>query len=127
MSAARRVRAALWASAVLNALGAVVFLEPALGTQSRLLPVSPPPIFAAQLAWMIALFGGAYVWMARQPVIPKPLIVVGALGKLGFFMLFAVYAALGHVPAQSAAQALPDLLLAVVFLDWARRPGAARV
>ena len=87
-----------------------------------MLPVASSPYLAAQLVFTIALFGFVYAWLALQPQIHRPLVVVGAIGKLGFFVLTAVYAGAGHVSAAAAFNATPDLVLAVIFLWWARVP-----
>ena len=121
----RVIRAALWASVPLNALGVAVFLPEALGRPSALLPVHLPRFYAAQIMLIIGLFGFVYGWLARQPRIDRPLVVVGALGKLGFFLLFVLYAAAGDLPWSAAAQASPDLILATAYLWWASRPLAA--
>lgn len=116
----RIIRIALWSTVALNAVGAVIFGIPALGATSALLPVEAPRFFAAQLGFVIALFCGVYAWLALQPQVNRALVVVGALGKLGFFGLTLVYAVAGDVPVRMAANATPDLLLAMVFLWWAR-------
>lgn len=79
------IRTALWVSVGLNLLGIAVFLPAAMGRDSALQPIPGPPFYAAQMALVIGLFCGVYAWLARQPVINRPLLVVGALGKLGFF------------------------------------------
>jgi hypothetical protein len=116
----RIIRAALWASVALNTLGVVVFGLPALGHATPLLPVEVPPFFAAQIAFTIALFGGVYAWLARRPRIDRPLVIVGGLGKLGFFTLSVLYAITGTIPAAMAVNATPDLVFAAMFLWWAR-------
>lgn len=116
----RIVRGALWASVGLNALGVCVFAPLAVGRASPLLPIAATPFLAAQVGFVIALFGGVYAWLACQPAVHRPLLVVGGLGKLGFFGLAVAYAIAGHVPVRVAISALPDLALACVFL-WAAR------
>ena len=125
MSRDRVIRVALWSSVVLNVLGVAVFLPAALGLPSSLLPVAAPRFYAGQVGITIALFAGVYAWLARQVAISRPLVVVGALGKLGFFLLFVAYWAAGDLPLGAVLQATPDLLLATVFLSWAfgRRAG----
>lgn len=112
----RVLRAALWTSVALNALGVVVFAPLAVGRASPLLPVPLSPFLAGQLGFVIALFGGVYCWLALQSTIDPPLLVVGGLGKLGFFVLAVGYAVAGAVPAQVAISALPDVVLGVLFL-----------
>ncbi|MGE0816810.1 MAG: hypothetical protein AB7O28_20280 [Vicinamibacterales bacterium] len=113
------IRLALWAAAGVNAAGAALFGWIAVGGRTGLVPVPPQPFYAAQLALVIALFGGVYAWLARRQPIDRPLLVVGALGKLGFFALTATYAAAGHLPATMAVSATPDLVLGAGFLLWA--------
>ena len=121
MTQANRVlRAALWVSVAVNAIGVVVFAPLAVGRPSPLLPVPLSPFLAGQVGFVIALFGGVYFWLARQPMVHRPLLVVGGLGKLGFFALAVAYAAAGVIPARVAISAVPDLLLGAVFL-WAVR------
>jgi hypothetical protein len=119
MTPDRVIRSALWASVGLNLLGIVVFLPAALGNAAPLLPTPAPRFYAAQIGLTIALFCGVYAWLARQTQINRALVVVGALGKLGFFLLFCVYAALGDFGWKNAANATPDLILATIFLWWA--------
>lgn len=117
----RIIRSALWATVALNAVGVAVFAPPALGYHSAWLPVEVPRYFAAQVGFIILLFGGVYAWLAMQPRINRPLVVVGGLGKLGFFGITLVYAIAGDVPAAMALNATPDLVLAAIFLWWASR------
>lgn len=119
MARDRVIRAALWSSVALNLLGVAVFLPAALGLPSALLPIPAPRFYAGQVGLTIALFCGVYAWLARQAVINRPLVVVGALGKLGFFLLFVAYWAAGDVPLIAVMQATPDLVLAAAFLWWA--------
>jgi uncharacterized membrane protein YfcA len=120
MSRDRLVRAALWAAVVLNAIGVLIFAPPALGFASDQLPIPAPRFYAGQVALTIALFGGVFFWLARQRQINRALVVVGALGKLGFFGLAVGYWAVGDLPPSAVPQATPDLVLALVFLWWAR-------
>lgn len=120
MNRLRVLRLALWASAAINALGVSVFAPLALGRTSPLLPVPPSPFLAGQVTLVIALFGAVYFWLARQPTPHRPLVLVGGVGKIGFFSLSVAYAAAGVVPLHVAIHALPDLLLGATFL-WAVR------
>ena len=122
----RVMRGALRAAALVNLLGVVVFGLAAVGRPSTLLPLAVPPFYAAQLALVIAIFGGAYAWLARQPRIDVPLVVVGAMGKAGFFGLALVYWALGDLPVRAMSSAMPDLVLALVFCWWLHSPPTLR-
>lgn len=113
------IRGALWGTVALNLLGVAVFLPAAMGRPSALLPIAGPPYYIAQVALVIGLFCGVYAWLACQRTINRPLLIVGALGKLGFFLLAVVYAATGDIPSKVASQSSPDLLFAIIFLWWA--------
>lgn len=124
MSRDQVLRVALWTTVVLNAIGCAAFAFPALGYTSPLRPITAPRFLAAQIAFTIALFGCVYAWLAVQQRINRALIVVGGLGKLGFFGFTLVYALAGDIPASMAVSALPDLALAALFLSWARAGGS---
>ncbi|MEO7996335.1 MAG: hypothetical protein ABI852_02760 [Gemmatimonadaceae bacterium] len=113
------IRSALWATVALNLLGVAVFLPAAMGRPSALLPIPGPPYYIAQVALVIGLFCGVYAWLASQRVINRPLLIVGALGKLGFFLLAVIFAASGDIPSKVVPQSSPDLLFAIIFLWWA--------
>ncbi len=118
MTRDRVIRTALWATVALNALGVFVFAPLALGHLSPLMPIAVPRYFAAQIGVTIALFGGVYAWLAMQREINRPLVVVGGLGKLGFYTLTLVYALAGDLPMSMALNATPDLVFASLFLWW---------
>lgn len=69
---------------------------------------------------MIALFGAAYAWLARQPTLNRPVVAVGAAGKLGFFGMAIAYWAAGDLPAVAVLQAMPDRVLGLTFVWWLR-------
>jgi hypothetical protein len=120
MSRDRVLRIALWATVALNLLGVIVFALPAFGYPSPLLPIAVPPYLAAQIGYTIALFAGVYAWLARQQEFNRALVVVGGLGKLGFFTITVAYVLSGALPVGMAWNATPDLLFAGIFLWWAR-------
>lgn len=115
----RIIRRALWGSVALNLLGVLVFLPAALGRSAPMIPIQAPRYFAAQIGFTIALFGVVYAWLARQPVIPRSLVVTGGAGKLGFFTLNVIYWLSGDLPFSMAWQSTPDLVFASIFFWWA--------
>lgn len=121
----RILRVALWLTVALNALGAVIFGQVAIGGSSAFLPVAVSRFAAGQIAWVIALFGFVYGWQAMAPRINRGVIATGGLGKLGFFLLTVAYWLAGDVPGQMAANATPDLLFGVLFLSYARGDSTA--
>ena len=115
----RVLRVSLWATVLINLLGVYIFALPAFGMPSALVPLSPQPYYAAQVAYTIALFCGVYAWLALQRRINRPLVIVGALGKLGFFTLAVAYWLAGDLTADIPLKATPDLVLGLIFLWWA--------
>jgi hypothetical protein len=115
MSGAAATRVALWASVALNLFGAWLFLTPAVGGSSSMLPLDPPPFYAAQIGMVILIFAGAYAWLASRRPIDRPLLTVGAAGKIGFFTVSAAFWAAGDLTFEQAAQATPDLVLGSIF------------
>jgi len=114
----RLLRIALWASVPLNLLGAALFVGASAGRPSPLLPLPVPPFYAAQMALVIGVFSGVYAWLALQPVIFRPLLLVATVGKLGFFSLFVLFWILGDLTFPSVLRASPDLFLGLVFFWW---------
>ena len=120
MSRDRIMRTALWAAFVLNSIGLVVFVPPAIGFTGLGLPLAAPRYYLAQVAFKIAMFGGVYAWLATRPTIDRPLVALGAIGKVGFFVLALIYALVGDLPMSAIPQAAPDLVFAAIFLWWLR-------
>jgi hypothetical protein len=122
------LRRALWVSVVYNFGGALLFAFPSssLG-QFAGLPTPVPPIYSALLAFFVALFGGAYAWLARQPDINRPLVALAAIGKAGVFAVIFVFWLLGEAPGRGVLGAIGDLILAGIFAWWllGAQPSAA--
>ncbi len=108
----RAIRIGLWVSVLMSAMAVVVFVPLALSQESSLVPVAPPRHVVAQQIVGIAVFGGAFAWLARQTVINRALVAVGGLGKLGYFFTTAAYWLAGDLPfAMVGSAVVPDLLL----------------
>lgn len=67
----RVIRIALWASAVLNLFGLVVFVPAAAGAPSPFLPLPAPPFYAVPKAAPDLIFALIFLWWARTPA-PQP-------------------------------------------------------
>jgi hypothetical protein len=120
MSRDRIIRTALWASVALNLVGVALFAPAAIGLTSQLMSIPTPRFWAAQVGVTLALFAGVYAWLAMRREIDRPLLVVGALGKLAFFGLVVAYWLVGDLPGPVVPQATPDLVLGGIFLWWLR-------
>lgn len=112
------MRAALWIGAAFNfGAAAMVAFPDTVGSFSGL-PGTGPLFYRWMLVLFVALFGGAYAWLALQPEISRPLVALAALGKTGVFMVAVVCLLLGDIPLQSLPPAVCDLAFALVFAWW---------
>jgi hypothetical protein len=82
------------------------------------MPSDVPPIYASLVALFVALFGGAYGWLAMQPQIDRPLVAFGAIGKAGAFATFVALWLLGRFSGLGVISGSGDLILAAIFAWW---------
>lgn len=114
------MRAVLWIGAAFNFCAAAMVAFPeTLGVFSGL-PGTGPLFYRWMLVLFVALFGGAYAWLALQQQITRPLVAMAALGKTGVFIVALVCWILGDIPLQSLPPAVCDLAFALVFAWWLR-------
>jgi hypothetical protein len=73
------------------------------------------------LAFFSLLFGGAYVWLARQPKIDRPLVAFSAIGKAGSFVVIFILWLFGEVSWRSVLGDIGDLIFAGLFAWWLLR------
>jgi hypothetical protein len=120
------MRAALWATAVYNLGGAILFAFPgsALG-QLAGLPASAPISYRALLATFALLFGGMYAWLACQPVIHRPMVAFSAIGKAAVFGVVIALCVSGEAPWRTVLGALGDAGFAAYFAYWLRSSAIA--
>jgi hypothetical protein len=111
----------LWATAVFNLGGGLLFVFPesAVG-QLAGMPLPAPRPYTILLAFFVLLFGGAYAWLALQKTIDRPLVAFAAIGKAGAFTIFFAFWLLGDLPVRSVLAATGDLIFAGLFLYWLR-------
>ncbi|HET7040308.1 MAG TPA: hypothetical protein VFH97_10515 [Gemmatimonadales bacterium] len=121
------MRGALWTAALLNLVGIAALLSPnVVGAMAGGLPQPAPGFYTTQLALVLALFAGAYAWLARRPVIDRPLVVMGMLGRAGFYAVSTAWWRLGELPGRTLLSLSPDLVLAAVFAWWLWGPRQPR-
>jgi hypothetical protein len=114
------IRKTVWATVPFNFVGALTFGIPH-SFPGRLLQMPPAPaIFTWNLGFLIALFGLAYAWIALQPRINRPLLTLGAIGKIGVFVVAAVLYSLGQVALLLVLAVAGDLLFGAIWLIWLR-------
>lgn len=127
MTGERVLRVTLAASAPFNfvAAAALAFPTSSLAKMSGGEGVAVPPLYAYVLAYLVALFGVVYGWMAVQRVIYRPLVAISAVGKAGVFVIAAALWAAGDVSWKTVGVASGDLTFAAIWTWWLVRTAAA--
>jgi hypothetical protein len=112
------MRRALRATCALNLGASLLFLFPdSLGRLAGF-PGPASALHSVFLAFLVALFGATYGWLARQPRIDRPLVAFCAIGKTGFFTVAFACWLLGALPGRGAFTASGDLVFAGIFAWW---------
>jgi len=112
------MRRTLWASAIFNLGGAVMFAFPASVGRLAALPVPVPTVYSVLLALFVTLFGGAYAWLASQARIDRPMVAFSAIGKASAFAATAACWLAGEAPGLAVLAITGDLVFAAVFTWW---------
>jgi hypothetical protein len=113
------IRRVLWATAVFNLGGALLFAFPgSLPGQLVGLPSPVPATYSVLLAFFVLLFGGAYAWLALRPTIDRPLVGFAAIGETGAFCIALALCLVGEAPARSILAVSGDLIFAGLFFWW---------
>lgn len=120
------MRAALWATAVMNVAGAGAFVPAITVIRDRLQLPAAPPIYLWIIFEFIAIFGVAYGWCAFTGRAPRLFIAVGASGKLAFSATMALCAAAGQISAVAVQASAGDLFFGIAFTWWllTTKPGS---
>lgn len=116
------LRTSLYVAGAFNLGAALAFALPGgrLG-QLLALPTSEQPLYPALVALFVALFGLTYLWVARQRVIHRPMLYLGALGKLSAFLMFLGFWISAAIPTLVFAVSIGDLAFAAYWLTWLGR------
>ena len=118
MSAAK-TRALFYSAAVFNWLAAAILFAPfgiaqALGLEPA--PINSPYEHIALMA--IVLFGIGYWWAGNDPLLNRPLIRLGMIGKLLVVALVWLAVAGGQANWRLGALASGDLVYAILFARY---------
>jgi len=114
------MRYILWVGVAFNAFVALMLMFPStLGVIAAL-----PPIDSVFYRWMliyfVVLFSATYAWLAIQPTISRPIIVLATIGKTGAFFIALVCLLRGDIPLESFSISVGDLVFSIYFLFWLR-------
>ena len=113
------IRPALFAAAVFNFGAALAFAWPTSIGALAALPAAPP-LYTTLVALFVLLFGGSYLWLALQPVISRPLLALGAIGKTTAAVAFTLLWLAGEASLLLLLGGLGDLAFAALFFSWLR-------
>jgi len=102
----------------MNLLGAVSFSPPFPDGRTALGLAEAPPFYLWVIASWILVFGIAYFWQGLTGKADRTFLAVGAVGKASFAVLLIGLTVQGDIKPLAIAAALPDLVLAIVFLGW---------
>jgi hypothetical protein len=91
------------------------------------LPLPVAPIYSVFLALFVFLFGAAYLWLALQPTIDRPLVGFGAVGKASVFIAAVSLWLLGEGSGWIIPGATGDLIFAMLFVWWLRTTRASSI
>ena len=101
---------------------ALLWLRPQLGPLLGLEPVEGTNLVIGNLAGLlVALLGCVYALIAADPPRYRPLIVLGAVGKLLAVVCVVLPWLRGEISASLPALAGGDVVYAALFLDYLRR------
>jgi hypothetical protein len=115
------MRNALYATGVMNLLAGIAFLPPAAGVRALMgLPAGNDPLYLTLVALFVALFGVGYFWTAMANRPERLFVALGAIGKLGFFLLVVGFWLAGSLPAMALGAGAADLVFVVLFFQWLR-------
>jgi hypothetical protein len=114
----------------LAAIWGIIVVGPLYFLEAQIAEIAPPAIthpeyyygfIGAVLAWQLV-----YALIATDPMRYRPIMLIGALGKLAFFAACLVLYLQGRAEAFLPLATAPDLLLAILFcVAWARLGGQA--
>lgn len=118
---------ARWLFGIAGGLNVLVGLALLLAEPQAVARAGLDPVHGINLALiyfagtMIALFGYGYIRIAAEPARYRPLIHIGALGKILAVASAALPWLAGQGSSHLAGMLAPDLIFAILFLDYLRR------
>ena len=113
------MRVVMFATAILNILGAVTFVPSARALRVMGgFPEVAPPLYLTTIGAFIGIFGLAYLWSAVTGRADRQFVAVAAAGKLTFFALLVRYWWAGLLTSKAAMSGTGDLVIGSLFVVW---------
>ena len=94
---------------------ALAFLARPLFELFRVSPAPTEPLFLQLFAWLVFVFGIGYWWVARDPLVNRPIIRLGILGKWSVFLAALILVLADAVSWQIMLLAGGDGIFALFF------------
>jgi len=111
------VRTTLKLSVALNFVGAYLLAFPSSSSGKLVgLPQDAPLLYSSLLSFVVLLFGGIYAWLSRQPNVFQPLLFVGGLGKICFFLIGVYLWFLGDTSGEFTVILIGDFIFGSIWL-----------
>lgn len=112
------VRLTLWVSCPFNLCAAALLAVPGAAPGRLVGLPAAPAVYTALTAFLVALFGFAYAWLAQRRDIDRALLGLLAIGKCGVFLLSVVLAVNGAMAPRLVGLAGGDALFGALWLGW---------
>jgi uncharacterized membrane protein YfcA len=103
------------------AAGLPALLAPAAALETFGLAPLPDHLFVRATGLLVATYGIGY-WLVSRRLDRREIVWLGVIGKLGVVVLFTSAWLQGSLPTRAFAVGMGDLLFALAFLAFLRRP-----
>lgn len=119
----RHAKILFTAAAAFNFIGGTTFLlvMPEFAGMVGMAPAPSDPLFTHLCAVLVLTFGWGYWRVSRDPVVNRPIIHMGVLGKSLVVLAVAFDWQAGHTNWPFALLISGDVVFAALFLDYLRR------
>lgn len=112
------IRLTLIATTIFNFVVALMLAFPTTIGKLGELPEPGSLFYTSVLSMLVALFGGAYGWLAFQKHINRPLLTFAAIGKIGVFIISLYCWQSDIITFMVFTVAIADLIFALIFIWW---------
>ena len=115
----RLIRTTLWLTVIYNFAAAFMLFFPASGLgQLVAIPTDVPAMYSVLASYFVFAFGCAYLWMALQDDVIRPLLYFSAFAKAGAFMIVWILWSRDEVSGRLAVLLIGDAVFAAIWFTW---------
>ena len=111
------MRAMFYSAALFNLSVVFLFVFATEWTLSlmQITPAPSEPVYLHFFCVLVAIFGMGYFWIAREPDKNRPIIRLGAIGKLSLVVAGVVEVMIGNISWQILIPLAVDLIYSLLF------------